>query len=298
MKNLSFQDFIKSDNFLENVIKNATNWQVKEALKRKMGFPSATLGRGPTKADVWKATTEYLFNSFIKERLEAAKNNFMVEKPITEDKKEEEEEEKEETKNTENSEDEPQTKVQDGWTLVQRLCKNYIRKRCTKGRECQFKHPDPCQTFVKFGPQKKTNPKGCSGEKQCGLFHSRNIWCSHAMKHNECKWGKDCKYKHFHGIITTKPTATSNTTTRDVKLQGSRYRPDPHSFPKLSYSKAASERNSFLSQAQDHHHPPQQMPSQIIEPNLNNSLFQILMKIDKRLQSLEGSKTNSNNSLF
>ena len=40
----------------------------------------------------------------------------------------------------------------------------YSNGRCKYAKECRFEHPKMCKKFIKNGPLKKQNPKGCDGK--------------------------------------------------------------------------------------------------------------------------------------
>ena len=93
-----------------------------------------------------------------------------------------------------------QRKENEGFSQVKinKLCKNWTRNKCRKGSLCKFKHPDLCKIFAKFGPQQKSNPRGC--DNKCDLLHPRDKWCFQAVKTGMCRFGKECKYSHFKGV--------------------------------------------------------------------------------------------------
>ncbi len=91
---------------------------------------------------------------------------------------------KSEVKNTNT----PNMKFENG-----KLCKFYNKGKCTKGKKCNFEHPEICKAFRKFG-LKKYNAKGCDGK--CEFLHPNT--CRDSLKNRSCP-RQDCRFFHLKG---------------------------------------------------------------------------------------------------
>ena len=272
-----------------------------EVIKRCLGFSSPALGKGKTKTKLKDSALKLLVNFFLREPMEAGQ-------PIeTEAPKTMEIEKKNSQKHDEEIESKDDTDKE--YTVVQSLCKHYTRNRCKKGADCKYGHPKVCNVFSKYGPLRKSNPQGCA--KDCGLFHMKEIWCQNAIKFGDCKWGNDCKYKHIKGtkMRKSKFQAKYSNGLEPRKDGMQQFKLTRNIVPTKPYSAAtyaqvtSARKQGLVEQRQNHnsHTEPQTLHQQKTGPFLGQSMegiFQILIGIDKRLQGLEGAKTNQMASLY
>ena len=173
----SFENYMESEK-LQKLFEKANIYD-KEVLKRYLGFSSALLGKGRTRAEHLESAVKLRVSVFVRDAVEAQDHNSTV---------------------LDNREDDPagvspnkEEKIEKTQYIAtkEHVCRDWAANRCRRGNSCKFGHPDLCEKFTRFGPACKTNPRGC--DRKCGLFHPKNIWCYKAIKYGECKWGKKCK---------------------------------------------------------------------------------------------------------
>ena len=272
----TFEETCKEYPVLGNLI-NKANPNEREVLKRLFGYSAPSLGTGPTRSQLVMSTLKFVVDELVK-------------KPIRDEKRKETKENSEEDVQIQNEETAKQNGLErkteekqpepDGsdFKTVRRICKHFARNRCKKGSECNFSHPDMCPKFVKFGPYRETNPKGCEG-KNCELLHARTKWCIKAVKFNKCM-NPSCKYEHFKGTLTKQKPQSERQKKENVRFNRAVTNNfKPSQVNTLSYADAA--RLPVTDQPGQH----QENQSFLGATSLN--LQQMMIEVISRMNNLE-----------
>jgi hypothetical protein len=151
------------------------------------------------------------------------------------------------------------------------ICIHYRNNRCKhgiSGKNCDYRHPKPCKTFMTYGD--KAN-NGCSNGRKCEFLHPRI--CRTSLNKHEC-FNENCKYMHIKGTKRQRPKNENITPTI------------PKGTGNLTYAEAC--RPQPIETINQHMQQPQ--ISTVPQIPTGQSFLEILQQIQTRLKTIEAAQ--------